>query len=151
MTGLLRMSEPGGAFLRSNDPAADRWFSRDVAAIAASRGLDKVAPYFIDAERAPGESGLPVGGLTVIAFSNNHLVYALTWGALALMAAVGAIFVNLDVLRPGWFRPQEPRLHLSFRQQRTTSRLESASKIESLDPLTKARCRLITENIRKWC
>ena len=39
MTGLLRMSEPGGAFLRSNDPAADRWFSRDVAAIAASRGL----------------------------------------------------------------------------------------------------------------
>ena len=78
VTGLLRMSEPGGAFLRANDPASDRWFSRDVAAIAASRGLDKVAPYFIDAERAPGESGLPVAGLTVIAFSNNHLVYALT-------------------------------------------------------------------------
>ena len=38
VTGLLRMTEPGGAFLRSNDPAADRWYSRDVAAIAASRG-----------------------------------------------------------------------------------------------------------------
>ena len=109
MTGLLRMSEPGGAFLRVNDPASDRWFSRDVAAIAASRGLDKVAPYFIDAERAPGESGLPVAGLTVIAFSNNHLVYALTWGALALMAAAGAIFVNLDLLRPGWFGPRDMR------------------------------------------
>ena len=80
VTGLLRMSEPGGAILRANDPASDRWFSRDVAAIAASRGLAKVAPYFIDAERAPGENGLPVAGLTVIAFSNNHLVYALTWG-----------------------------------------------------------------------
>jgi surfeit locus 1 family protein len=105
VTGLLRMSEPGGAFLRANDPASNRWFSRDVAAIAASRGLAKVAPYFIDAERVPGESGLPVAGLTVIAFFNNHLVYALTWGALALMAAAGAIFVNADVLRPGWFRP----------------------------------------------
>lgn len=99
VTGLLRMPEPGGAFLRSNDPAADRWFSRDVAAISASRGLNMTAPYFIDAEREPNDSRLPVGGLTVIAFSNNHLVYALTWGTLALMAAAGAIFVNLDVLR----------------------------------------------------
>ncbi len=99
VTGLLRMPEPGGAFLRSNDPAADRWFSRDVAAISASRGLSMIAPYFIDAEREPGGSGLPIGGLTVIAFSNNHLLYALTWGTLALMAAAGAIFVNLDLLR----------------------------------------------------
>jgi surfeit locus 1 family protein len=110
-TGLLRMSQPGGAFLRANDPASSRWFSRDVAAIAASLGLAEVAPYFIDAERAPGESGLPIAGLTVIAFSNNHLVYALTWGALALMAAAGAIFVNLDLLRPGWFRPRQEGPH----------------------------------------
>jgi len=96
------MSEPGGAYLRANDPASDRWFSRDVTAIAAAHGLDKVAPYFIDTERTPGESGLPVAGLTVIAFSNNHLVYALTWGTLALMAAAGAVFVNLDRLRCGW-------------------------------------------------
>jgi surfeit locus 1 family protein len=111
--GLVRMPEPGGGFLRANDPASNRWFSRDVAAIAASRGLDKVAPYFIDAGRMPGESGLPVAGLTVIAFSNNHLVYALTWGALALMAAAGAILVNLDRLRPGWIGPRQAGLHES--------------------------------------
>ena len=99
VTGLLRMPEPGGAFLRSNDPAADRWFSRDVAAISASRGLGTIAPYFIDAEREPGGSRPPIGGLTVIAFSNNHVLYALTWGTLALMAAAGAVFVNLDLLR----------------------------------------------------
>lgn len=103
VTGLLRLSEPGGAFLRSNDPGTDRWFSRDVAAIATSRGLSTVAPYFIDAERVPGQTGFPVAGLTVLSFSNNHLVYALTWGALALMAAAGAVFVNLDLLRRGWF------------------------------------------------
>lgn len=90
VTGLLRLSETGGAFLRSNDPANDRWFSRDVAAIAAARGLANVAPYFIDADAAPNSGGLPVGGLTVVAFRNSHLVYALTWYALAAMSAVGA-------------------------------------------------------------
>ena len=90
VTGLLRMTEPGGAFLRSNDPAADRWFSRDVAAIAAAKGLADVAPYFIDADATPNPGGLPIGGLTVVAFRNSHLVYALTWYALAAMSAAAA-------------------------------------------------------------
>lgn len=88
VTGLLRISEPGGGFLRDNDPAGNRWFSRDVAAIAQARGLARVAPYFVDAARDQDPAGAPdhpVGGLTVIAFQNNHLVYALTWYALALM------------------------------------------------------------------
>lgn len=92
--GLLRISEPGGAFLRSNDPANDRWFSRDVAAIAAAKGLADVAPYFIDADATPNPGGLPVGGLTVVTFRNTHLVYALTWYALAAMSAVAASFVH---------------------------------------------------------
>ncbi|MFC5475619.1 SURF1 family protein [Paraherbaspirillum soli] len=100
VTGLLRISEPGGGYLRSNDPAADRWYSRDVQAIAAARGLSQVAPYFVDADaaKAPVDGAVvaspsthPIGGLTVIAFHNNHLVYALTWYALALMVA-GACF-----------------------------------------------------------
>lgn len=88
LVGLLRLSEPGGGFLRSNDPAHDRWFSRDVDAIARARGLpmEDLAPYFVDAQETPA-GGLPVGGLTVVRFSNNHLVYALTWFALALMCA----------------------------------------------------------------
>jgi surfeit locus 1 family protein len=105
VTGLLRMSEPGGGFLRSNEPAADRWYSRDVGAIAATHGMAEAAPYFIDAERVPGETGLPVAGLTVLSFSNNHLVYALTWAILAMMAAAGAIFVHIEVLWPGRIGP----------------------------------------------
>jgi surfeit locus 1 family protein len=92
VTGLLRMTEPKGGFLRSNDPAADRWYSRDVAAIAASRGLQQVAPYFVDADRTTNPGGLPIGGLTVVAFPNNHLVYAITWFGLALMLCAWAIF-----------------------------------------------------------
>lgn len=87
VTGLLRMTEPGGGFLRSNDPAADRWFSRDVAAIAAAKTLTDAAPYFIDADATPNPGGLPVGGMTVVNFRNSHLVYALTWFALAVMSA----------------------------------------------------------------
>lgn len=99
VTGLLRLTEPHGGFLRKNDPAADRWFSRDVQAIAAARGLADAAPYFVDAEAAPTQQTAtdtptwPAGGLTVIAFPNSHLVYALTWYGLALMVLGAAWFV----------------------------------------------------------
>ena len=92
VTGLLRASEPGGGFLRSNDPASGRWYSRDVAAIARARGLGEVAPVFIDAQAVPG-AGYPVGGLTVVAFRNAHLVYALTWFGLAVLSLAGAAIV----------------------------------------------------------
>lgn len=98
VSGLMRLTEPGGGFLRTNDPAADRFFSRDVAAIAARRGLGRTAPYFIDAgNSAPGG---PIGGLTIVRFPNNHLPYAITWYMLATMAAAGFIF---------WIRSGGPR------------------------------------------
>ena len=115
--GLLRLPEPGGSVLQDNDPAAGRWYSRDVAAIAAAQGLQgPVAPFFVDVQapagarlRArpglPGEGqaiaedqpvaagssaareAWPRPGLTVLTFTNNHLVYALTWFALAAIMA----------------------------------------------------------------
>ncbi|MFT3966952.1 MAG: SURF1 family cytochrome oxidase biogenesis protein, partial [Sphingobium sp.] len=83
------VTEPGGGFLRANDPAGDNWYSRDVAAIAAKRGLARVAPYFIDADASLNGDGRPVGGLTVIRFSDNHMVYALTWFGMALLCLYG--------------------------------------------------------------
>jgi surfeit locus 1 family protein len=137
VTGLLRITEPKGAFLLRNDPAKGLWYSRDVAAIATARGLSRVAPYFIDEEADPhrvaeasvgagadddgqrvarasagadgdhdGSAGAalapdsaraqdsaPIGGLTVIAFRNTHLMYAITWYGLALMVLLGAWIV----------------------------------------------------------
>ena len=83
VTGLIRATEPKGGFLRTNDPARRRWYSRDVAAIAAAQGVGPAAPFFIDADATPNPGGWPVGGLTVLRFNNNHLVYAVTWFALA--------------------------------------------------------------------
>jgi surfeit locus 1 family protein len=94
VTGLLRISEPGGGFLRSNDPRADRWYSRDVAAIAAAKGVADPAPFFIDADAKANPGGLPVGGLTVVKFHNSHLVYAITWFSLAAMALGATVFVG---------------------------------------------------------
>lgn len=108
--GLVRMSEPGGGFLRANDPASQRWHSRDVAAIAQALGLPQAAPFFVDAgipsaaaaaltSGTASESTTPTGndwpraGMTVVRFHNSHLVYALTWFGLALMVAAGAAHV----------------------------------------------------------
>ncbi len=91
VTGLLRMSHPGGGVLRDNVPAENRWYSRDVQAMAARQGIAPVAPFFVDAARS-GET-LPIGGLTVIQFRNNHLVYAITWFALALGMVLAAVLV----------------------------------------------------------
>lgn len=103
VTGLLRMTEPGGGFLRENDAAQQRWFSRDVAAIAAAQGLDRAAPYFIDAGR-PGQAVAaqtwPRPGMTVISFHNSHLVYALTWfGMAAMVVAAAAVVVRWEKRR----------------------------------------------------
>lgn len=106
VTGLLRISEPRGGFLRHNDAANDRWYSRDVQAIAVARNLTHIAPYFVDADAdanarpaantARKSTDYPIAGLTVIAFHNNHLVYAFTWYALALMVAGAVLWLVRD-------------------------------------------------------
>lgn len=94
VTGLLRASEPGGRILRPNEPARERWFSRDVAAIARARGLANVAPFFIDADSTPNPGGAPVGGLTVVRFRNAHLAYAATWFGLAALCITGLVLLR---------------------------------------------------------
>lgn len=103
VTGLLRISEPS-TLIRHNDPARDSWYTRDVPAIAAKRGLTQVAPYFVDEDAAPGslEPGKhtrPQGGLTVIAFPNNHLSYLVTWYLLALMVLAAGIYLAREEIK----------------------------------------------------
>jgi surfeit locus 1 family protein len=100
VVGLLRISEPKGTFLRDNVPSENRWYSRDVAAIAKARNLSDVAPYFVDADATPNPGGLPVGGLTRIHFRNAHLQYAVTWFAMALLVVVAAIVVIRQERKP---------------------------------------------------
>lgn len=102
VVGLLRMSEPHGAFLRSNDAVHDRWYSRDVAAIAQARGIGEVAPWFVDAERDASAPEWPAGGMTVVRFRDQHLQYALTWFALAALTLFAGwrVYTSTNVGRP---------------------------------------------------
>jgi surfeit locus 1 family protein len=98
ITGLLRLTEPGGRLFRKNDPATNLWYSCDVAAIASARSLPETPLYYIDADATPNPGGLPIGGLTVINFPNNHLQYAITWFALALLLVVSlARFLWIEI------------------------------------------------------
>lgn len=104
VVGLLRLSEPGGSVLQKNDAPHGRWYSRDVQAIAAAQSLPEhsVAPYFIDLTAPEGpatDASWPRRGLTVLQFSNNHLVYALTWFALAAMTAGAMGYLVADERR----------------------------------------------------
>jgi len=113
ISGLVRKSEPKGGFLRRNQPALQQWHSRDVAAMAQALQLPHAAPFFVDAglpskqrlpdAQAAGEQprqslaqlqaqDWPRAGLTEVHFRNPHLVYALTWYALAAMV-LGAAWI----------------------------------------------------------
>lgn len=105
--GLLRIDEPIGRVLRRNDLVNDRWYSRDVAAIARKRGLEGVAPYFIDADALPGVDGWPRGGMTVVKFRDHHLQYALTWFALAALC----LFAGWRLRHHGRDADPDPRQH----------------------------------------
>ncbi|TXI21714.1 MAG: SURF1 family protein [Roseateles sp.] len=101
LTGLLRLSEPHGGVLRENEPQQDRWYSRDVGAIAARLGLrGPVAPFFVDEVADSSQpQRWPRPGLTVLRFSNNHAVYAATWFALAAMVAAAAGYLLFEERR----------------------------------------------------
>lgn len=83
VTGILRASEARGLFVPEPDPTRGEWFNRDIAGIAAARGLSDVAPYLIEADSTPGQTTWPRGGQLRVDLPNNHLQYAFTWFGLA--------------------------------------------------------------------
>lgn len=100
VTGLMRAPETGGLFLRENDPANNRWYSRNITDIAKARGLGEVAPFYIDADATANPGGLPIGGKTMLVFPNNHLSYAITWYILAVMVVAAGWYVTRNLNAP---------------------------------------------------
>lgn len=90
VAGLLRLPPAGKPnwFVPDNDPGHDRWFWIDLKAMAAADGLERVAPFYVDADATPNPGGWPQGGLTRVALPNHHLQYALTWFSLAVALLV---------------------------------------------------------------
>lgn len=101
LTGILRKPEPANPFTPPANPATRDFFVRDPGAIAAALGL-AAAPFMVEAERAPGATGAPLGvdiRELIARVPNNHLQYALTWFGLALTLA-GVFVAYLRSQRP---------------------------------------------------
>ena len=101
VTGLLRNPERRGWFVPANDAGRDQWFVRDLGSMAAGRGLERLAPFYIDADSTPNPGGWPRGGQTPLNLPNNHLQYAVTWYGIALtLVGVFAAFAWRRVKGP---------------------------------------------------
>ena len=88
LIGALRWPEARGLFAPADDLARNLWFVRDHRAMAAARNWGAVAPFYVDQEAPPPPGGLPRPGKIVPQLRNDHLQYALTWYALALVLVV---------------------------------------------------------------
>jgi surfeit locus 1 family protein len=88
--GLLRLPPAGKPawFLPDNRPDLNYWLWVDLPAIAAADRLDRVAPFYIDADVTPNPEGWPKGGITRLELRNDHLQYAITWFSLAVALIV---------------------------------------------------------------
>ncbi len=93
IVGLVRASQERATFVPENDPSREQWLTRDVYEIAEARGIERVAPFYIDAEHDASAPAWPRGGGTILDLPNNHLQYAVTWYGLALcLLGVFAVF-----------------------------------------------------------
>jgi surfeit locus 1 family protein len=79
----VRAPEARPNFVPGNEPGAERWFVRDLGEMVRARGLERAAPFYVDADGAPNPGGWPRGGQTRLSLPNNHLGYAITWFGIA--------------------------------------------------------------------
>lgn len=88
--GLLRLplAEKPAWFLPDNRADLNYWFWIDLPAMAAADGLNRVAPFYIDADATANPGGWPRGAVTRLALPNDHLQYAITWFSLAIALIV---------------------------------------------------------------
>lgn len=95
--GLVRAPEPGSRFTPDPDLEKRVFYARDPVRMAEATGLAGGATAFsvdLGASETP-PSGLPQAGETMMAFTNNHRQYAITWyGLAAALLAVFAAFAR---------------------------------------------------------
>ena len=88
ITGALRWPDARSWFSPSDDPAHNLWFLRDPASIAAAKGLNEVAPFYVEQEAPVPPGGFPQPGRLEVRLRNEHLQYVVTWYGLALVLAI---------------------------------------------------------------
>jgi surfeit locus 1 family protein len=91
MVGVLRKPDRASFVSPANQPQANRWFTRDVAAMAQALAAPQPAPVMLFAETSSNPQFKPLVPAPLPAeIPNRHLEYAITWFGLA--AALAGVY-----------------------------------------------------------
>lgn len=88
LTGYLRFPEQPGLFTPAVEPDKRLWFARDQLEMAKQLGWGQVAPFYIDLEQPVPADGIPKPGPLTPHLRDEHMQYAITWFALALVVLI---------------------------------------------------------------
>ena len=98
LTGVLRAPDKASFMTPANKPEANRWFSRDIPAMARALGAAQPAPVTLFAETSSNpELAALVPAPLPTSIPNRHLEYALTWFGLA--AALAGVYAAVLLRR----------------------------------------------------
>lgn len=94
-----------GLFDPENAADQNKWFWWDVPAMLASVSIGeglKTAPFILHLNPKPGDRGFPRAVAPGDTLRNNHLQYAITWFALALvLALIAGLAIRSDLKQGG--------------------------------------------------
>lgn len=93
VTGNLLWPDERDRFTPQNDPAANYWFARDLAPMAAALGTE---PVLLVARRTePAQEGIRTLPVSTEGIPNNHLGYAVQWfGMAAVWLGMTALLIR---------------------------------------------------------
>lgn len=99
VTGILRTDHLASRppFRPENRPAERRWYWLDTAAIATALDLSALAPVTLVRSPVTTETTPPIADRPVLALTNNHLGYAITWYGLG--AGLIAVYLAFGLAR----------------------------------------------------
>lgn len=98
IVGVLRNPDPATFVTPKNRADANRWFSRDAAAMGRALNAPEPAPVFLMAETSSNPEWRALVPAPLPAeISNRHLEYALTWFGLA--GALAAVYAAMLLKR----------------------------------------------------
>lgn len=97
IVGVVRKPDPASFVSPPNDVAGNKWYTRDVPAMAAALKVADPAPMFLMTETSTNPEWAALDPAPLPAeISNRHLEYALTWFGLAgaLAAVYAAVLIR---------------------------------------------------------
>jgi surfeit locus 1 family protein len=102
--GVVRIPEPGGLFMPSNQPDKNIWYTVDMPAMAKTIA-QPLAPVYI-AAKPTAAAGWPAatGGTEGTGIRNEHLNYAIFWYSMAVVLA--GIYLMSSRSRPKLSEPK---------------------------------------------